>query len=68
MEIRALESVLEPDLLVFLRLRFCNDTAMGSVGANENDDRLCQSDDPDHPANLIPRLCRQFYSLGIHTD
>ena len=32
---------------------------------NENNDHLVKSDDPDHPANLIPRLCRQFYTLGI---
>ncbi|RVX73246.1 Methylthioribulose-1-phosphate dehydratase [Exophiala mesophila] len=29
-----------------------------------NNDQLVQSQDPDHPANLIPRLCRQFYTLG----
>lgn len=27
-------------------------------------DALCRSDDPHHPANLIPELCRQFYHLG----
>ncbi|ORY93423.1 methylthioribulose-1-phosphate dehydratase [Syncephalastrum racemosum] len=27
-------------------------------------DALCRSDDPQHPANLIPELCRQFYHLG----
>lgn len=27
-------------------------------------DTLCQSQDPHHPANLIPELCRQFYNLG----
>ncbi|EXJ85358.1 methylthioribulose-1-phosphate dehydratase [Capronia coronata CBS 617.96] len=32
--------------------------------AETNKDHLVQSDDPDHPANLIPRLCKQFYSLG----
>ncbi|RMZ82067.1 hypothetical protein DV737_g2207, partial [Chaetothyriales sp. CBS 132003] len=35
---------------------------MGSLDANH--DHLVKSDDPDHPANLIPRLCRQFYTLG----
>lgn len=25
---------------------------------------LCQSEDPHHPANLIPELCRLFYNLG----
>ncbi|KAF3491829.1 Methylthioribulose-1-phosphate dehydratase MDE1 [Arthroderma uncinatum] len=29
-----------------------------------NNDHLVQSDDPQHPANLIPELCRKFYSLG----
>ncbi|EEQ28228.1 class II aldolase/adducin domain-containing protein [Microsporum canis CBS 113480] len=29
-----------------------------------NNDHLVQSDDPEHPANLIPELCRKFYSLG----
>lgn len=32
--------------------------------ADTNNDHLVQSQDPDHPANLIPRLCRQFYTLG----
>ena len=27
-------------------------------------DALIQSSDPDHPANLICTLCRNFYSLG----
>lgn len=25
---------------------------------------LCRSDDPQHPSNLIPELCRLFYQLG----
>jgi hypothetical protein len=29
-------------------------------GADE--DALIRSDDPEHPANLIPELCRGFYS------
>ncbi|KAG6362021.1 hypothetical protein INS49_010250 [Diaporthe citri] len=29
-----------------------------------NDDRLVQSDDPEHPANLIPSLCAKFWTLG----
>ena len=28
------------------------------------EDSLIQSDDPDHPANLICTLCRNFYALG----
>lgn len=31
---------------------------------NENNDHLVQSSDPQHPANLIPDLCRRFYDLG----
>lgn len=27
-------------------------------------DELVISADPNHPANLIPRLCKQFYTLG----
>jgi methylthioribulose-1-phosphate dehydratase len=30
----------------------------------ERDDSLVTSNDPDHPANLIPELCRKFYQLG----
>jgi hypothetical protein len=30
----------------------------------QNNDHLVTSLDPQHPANLIPSLCRQFYSLG----
>ncbi|KAF7348217.1 Methylthioribulose-1-phosphate dehydratase [Mycena sanguinolenta] len=30
----------------------------------ENTDQLVLSDDPLHPANLIPELCRNFYQLG----
>lgn len=29
-----------------------------------NNDHLVQSSDPEHPANLIPELCRKFYHLG----
>lgn len=25
---------------------------------------LCVSNDPQHPSNLIPELCRLFYQLG----
>lgn len=34
-----------------------------TMAASDNE-HLVQSEDPDHPANLIPRLCRQFYTLG----
>jgi len=27
-------------------------------------DELVESDDPEHPANLIPELCRGFYTIG----
>lgn len=30
----------------------------------ENNDHLVQSSDPQHPANLIPELCRKFYTWG----
>ncbi|KAK3328964.1 Methylthioribulose-1-phosphate dehydratase [Apodospora peruviana] len=29
-----------------------------------NNDHLVQSDNPDHPANLIPSLCAKFWTLG----
>ena len=36
---------------------------LGSVGTSSNDD-LIISKDPQHPANLICTLCRNFYTLG----
>lgn len=30
----------------------------------QNNDHLVQSSDPEHPANLIPTLCRNFYNWG----
>lgn len=30
----------------------------------DNNDHLVQSDNPDHPANLIPTLCAKFWTLG----
>lgn len=30
----------------------------------DNNDHLVQSSDPEHPANLIPTLCRRFYKWG----
>jgi methylthioribulose-1-phosphate dehydratase len=35
-----------------------------AVEANDNNDHLVQSSDPEHPANLIPDLCRRFYQWG----
>ena len=32
--------------------------------ATANYDHLVQSEDPEHPANLIPELCRKFYNWG----
>jgi len=29
-----------------------------------NNHALVHSDDPDHPANLIPSLCAKFWTLG----
>jgi methylthioribulose-1-phosphate dehydratase len=32
--------------------------------AADNNDHLVKSDNPDHPANLIPSLCAKFWTLG----
>lgn len=37
---------------------------MTTANDEENNDHLIQSFDPDHPANLIPKLCAAFYTLG----
>lgn len=34
------------------------------VEKKDNNDHLVQSSDPDHPANMIPDLCRKFYNWG----
>ncbi|ORZ14106.1 methylthioribulose-1-phosphate dehydratase [Absidia repens] len=34
------------------------------MSSNNDANALCRSDDPQHPANLIPELCRLFYTLG----
>lgn len=34
------------------------------AAATTHNDHLVQSDDPEHPANLIPELCRKFYNWG----
>ncbi|KAL7419481.1 Methylthioribulose-1-phosphate dehydratase [Cryptotrichosporon argae] len=34
------------------------------VPLSEEAEVLVRSDDPEHPANLIPQLCREFYQLG----
>ncbi|KAF7305301.1 Methylthioribulose-1-phosphate dehydratase [Mycena chlorophos] len=45
--------------------RFGNLVFSSSVmSAIDNPDSLVISDDPLHPANLIPELCRNFYQLG----
>jgi len=31
---------------------------------HDNNDHLVKSDDSQHPANLIPELCRKFWTLG----
>lgn len=33
-------------------------------GSNAGDDELVKSTDPEHPANLICSLCRNFYHMG----
>jgi methylthioribulose-1-phosphate dehydratase len=35
-----------------------------AVAVTTNNDHLVQSEDPEHPANLIPELCRKFYNWG----
>lgn len=35
-----------------------------AVEAVANNDHLVESTDPEHPANLIPELCRKFYNWG----
>jgi methylthioribulose-1-phosphate dehydratase len=35
-----------------------------AVAPADNNDHLVQSEDPEHPANLIPNLCRNFYNWG----
>ncbi|KAI5291577.1 Methylthioribulose-1-phosphate dehydratase [Ascosphaera aggregata] len=37
---------------------------MAEVPVLANNDQLVQSDNPDHPANLIPALCAKFYNFG----
>ena len=32
--------------------------------AKSSNEHLVQSDDPEHPANLIPELCKRFYQWG----
>lgn len=37
-------------------------TAMTTAAATG--DQLVLSDNPDHPANLVPSLCAKFWTLG----
>lgn len=37
---------------------------MAAINTENDMAALCRSDDPQHPANLIPELCRLFYTLG----
>jgi methylthioribulose-1-phosphate dehydratase len=39
-------------------------TAAAMGDSTNSNDQLVRSSDPEHPANLIPELCRKFYSLG----
>lgn len=42
-----------------------NQVAVANGHENEdNNDHLIQSSDPQHPANLIPEMCRKFYTWG----
>ena len=38
--------------------------AAPASGSDSNNDHLVQSDNPEHPANLIPVLCAKFWTLG----
>jgi methylthioribulose-1-phosphate dehydratase len=37
---------------------------MSQEEQKDNNDHLVKSEDPEHPANLIPELCRKFYNWG----
>src|SRR5690606_17731380 len=39
-------------------------TMAPNAAEQENNDHLILSEDPDHPANLIPSLCAKFWTLG----
>ncbi|KAH8815037.1 class II aldolase/adducin N-terminal [Xylogone sp. PMI_703] len=41
-----------------------NAQSLEAGAASNNNDHLIRSDDPQHPANLIPELCRKFWHLG----
>lgn len=51
-----------------LRLpRLCNrsDTMASTITTTtSNNDHLVESSDPNHPANMIPELCKKFWHLG----
>ena len=38
--------------------------AANAAGSEDENDHLIESEDPEHPANLICTLCRNFYTLG----
>jgi methylthioribulose-1-phosphate dehydratase len=40
------------------------DNQVAVADGHENNDHLVQSTDPEHPANLIPEMCRKFYTWG----
>lgn len=39
-------------------------TSNGTIDNDDANDHLVISDDPDHPANMIPDLCKRFYYNG----
>lgn len=39
-------------------------TSAADKAVEATNDQLVQSTDPEHPANLIPELCRKFYNWG----
>lgn len=38
--------------------------ASPAIAQGANNDHLIKSSNPHHPANLIPQLCRKFWTLG----
>lgn len=40
------------------------ETSTTPGGAANNNEQLVLSNDPKHPANLVPSLCAKFWTLG----
>ncbi|KAI5810652.1 class II aldolase/adducin N-terminal [Pyronema omphalodes] len=52
------------DVAVAVSFFLCNTTTIAMAAPVENNDQLVLSQDPNHPANLICSLCRNFYTHG----